>query len=76
VLARRPTVYSLEAELRRLRVPTLLIVGEHDEPCAAVHRFMAETIPGARHLVLRGVGHLTPLEAPAAFNAAVRRFLR
>jgi len=76
VLARRPTVYSLEAELRRLRVPTLLIVGEHDEPCVAVHRFMAETIPGARHLVLRGVGHLTPLEAPAAFNAAVRRFLR
>jgi pimeloyl-ACP methyl ester carboxylesterase len=76
VLARRPTIYSLEAQLRRLRVPTLLIVGEHDAPCVAVHRFMAETIPGARHVGLRGVGHLTPLEAPAAFNAAVRRFLR
>ena len=75
VLAKRPTIYSLEGQLRALRVPTLLIVGEHDEPCLEVHRFMADTIPGARHVLLRGVGHLTNLEAPAAFNAAVRRFL-
>ncbi len=75
VLAKRPTIYSLEPELRRLRVPTLLIVGEHDEPCVKVHRFMAETIPGATPVVLRGVGHLTNLEAPAAFNAAVQKFL-
>jgi pimeloyl-ACP methyl ester carboxylesterase len=75
VLAKRPTIYALEAELRRLRVPTLLIVGEHDEPCLKVHRFMGDTIPGAKHVLLRGVGHLTNLEAPAAFNAAVRAFL-
>jgi pimeloyl-ACP methyl ester carboxylesterase len=75
VLARRPTIYSLEPKLRGLRVPTLLIVGEHDEPCVKVHRFMAETIPDARPVVLPGVGHLTNLEARAAFNAAVRRFL-
>ena len=75
VLAKRPSIYSLEPELRRLRVPTLLIVGEHDEPCVKVHRFMAETIPGATPVVLRGVGHLTNLEAPAAFNAAVQKFL-
>ena len=75
VLAKRPTIYSLEPELRRLPVPTLLIVGEHDEPCVKVHRFMADTIPGATHVVLRGVGHLTNLEAPAAFNAAVKKFL-
>ena len=75
VLAKRPSIYSLEHELRRLRVPTLLIVGEHDEPCVKVHRFMAATIPGAKHVVLRGVGHLTNLEAPAAFNAAVEKFL-
>jgi pimeloyl-ACP methyl ester carboxylesterase len=75
VLAGRPSIYTLEARLRELRVPTLLIVGEHDEPCVTVHRFMAATIPGARSLVLPGVGHLTNLEAPAAFNAALRRFL-
>jgi pimeloyl-ACP methyl ester carboxylesterase len=54
----------------------LLLNGEHDEPCVKVHRFMAECIRGSKHVVLRGVGHLTNLEAPAAFNAAVRRFLR
>lgn len=75
VLARRPTIYSLEPRLRRLRVPTLLIVGEHDEICLKVHRFMADVIPGARHVVIPGVGHLTNLEAPARFNAEVRRFL-
>jgi pimeloyl-ACP methyl ester carboxylesterase len=76
VLAKRPSIYALAERLRALRVPTLLIVGEHDEPCVKVHRFMAETIPGARHLVIPSAGHLTNLEAPAAFNRAVARFLR
>lgn len=75
VLAKRPSIYSLEPRLQALRVPTLLIVGEHDTPCLKVHRFMAGAIPRARHLVLPGVGHLTNLEAPAAFNTAVRRFV-
>jgi pimeloyl-ACP methyl ester carboxylesterase len=75
VLAKRPPVYALETGLRRLRVPTLLVVGEDDAPCLGVHRFLAATIPGAESVVLPGVGHLTNLEAPAAFNAAVRRFL-
>jgi pimeloyl-ACP methyl ester carboxylesterase len=37
---------------------------------------MADTIPGARHVLIPGVGHLTNLEAPHAFNRAVTRFLR
>lgn len=75
VLAKRPRIYALEAQLAKLRVPTLLIVGDGDDPCLKVHDFMARTIPGARSLVLRGTGHLSNLEAPAVFNAAVRRFL-
>src|SRR2546428_13570434 len=66
VLAKRPSIYSLAPRLRELSVPTLLIVGEHDEPCVKVHRFMADTIPGARHVLIPGVGHLTNLEAPDA----------
>jgi pimeloyl-ACP methyl ester carboxylesterase len=75
VLAKRPSIYSLEERLRELRVPTLLIVGEYDAPCLNVHRFMADVLPSAKHVVLRGAGHLTNLEAPAAFNAAVKSFL-
>ncbi len=75
VLAKRPTIYALESRLRTLEVPTVLLVGEHDEPCVNIHRFMADCIRRSTHVVLRGVGHLTNLEAPAAFNTAVRRFL-
>ena len=75
VLGKRPSIYALEPGLRALRVPTLLIVGEHDEPCVKVHDFMARTIPRAKAITIPGVGHLSNLEAPAAFNAAVRRFL-
>ena len=75
VLAKRPSVYALAPRLRQLGVPTLLVVGEDDAPCRDVHRFLAATIPGAESVVLAGVGHLTNLEAPVAFNAAVRRVL-
>ena len=75
VLAKRPSLYSLDARLRELRVPTLLIVGEYDTPCLKVHRFLADVIPKAKHVVLGGAGHLTTLESPAAFNAAVVSFL-
>jgi pimeloyl-ACP methyl ester carboxylesterase len=36
---------------------------------------MADCIKGSTHVMIRNVGHLTNLEAPAAFNAAVKRFL-
>jgi pimeloyl-ACP methyl ester carboxylesterase len=75
VLAKRPRIYELEARLVKLDVPTLLIVGDGDDPCLKVHDFMARTIPGARSIVLRRTGHLSDLESPAAFNAAVSRFL-
>ena len=74
VLAKRPPIYALQARLAKLTVPTLLLVGEHDAPCRKVHDFMARTIPGARAIVIRGAGHLTNLETPAVFNAAVTRF--
>jgi hypothetical protein len=40
-----------------------------------VHRFMADCIQGSEHIVVRDSGHLTNLEAPAAFDEAVNRFL-
>jgi 3-oxoadipate enol-lactonase len=75
VLAKRPRIYELERKLAGLRVPTLLIVGDGDDPCLKVHDFMARTIRGAESIVLRGTGHLSNLESSAAFNAAVSRFL-
>jgi pimeloyl-ACP methyl ester carboxylesterase len=76
IVLRRPSLYALEPQLRALAVPTLLVVGEHDEGCTRVHEFLARTIPGARHVVVPGAGHFPNLEDPAAFNRAVDRFLR
>ena len=76
VVLRRPSLYALEPGLRALAVPTLLVVGEHDEGCTEVHRFMTGAIPGARHVVIPGAGHFPNLEDPKAFNRAVLAFLR
>jgi len=75
VQAKRPSIYSLEPQLRTLQMPVLLIVGEHDEACVPVHAFMGRTIPSAAHHVLPGAGHLTNLEAPDAFNRLIAEFL-
>jgi 3-oxoadipate enol-lactonase len=34
-------------------------------------RAIADLIPGARYVELEGVGHLVPVEAPAALDEAI-----
>jgi pimeloyl-ACP methyl ester carboxylesterase len=59
-----------------LAVPTLLIHGEQD-PLVPVGwaRRAAQRIPAASLVVLPGVGHLSPREAPEEFNTALTSFL-
>ena len=71
----RKSFYELESELRTLTVPTLVIVGEHDAGCLRPSRFLAETIPRAELVTIKGVGHMTNLEDSTTFNAAVGAFL-
>jgi 3-oxoadipate enol-lactonase len=62
--------------LPQIRVPTLVIVGEQDTITTADEmREMAAAIPGAELVVIKNVGHLTALESPVEFNAALARFL-
>jgi pimeloyl-ACP methyl ester carboxylesterase len=62
-------------ELASVAVPTLVIVGEEDEPFLEPSRRMAETIPDARLAVIPGGGHSPQFEAPAAWWAALSGFL-
>ncbi len=63
-------------QLRSIRVPTVLADGEHDEGIKPEHlRHLSETIPGARLVFLPGVSHFAMLQDPAAFDAAVLKFL-
>ena len=41
-----------------------------------VRRELAELIPGARMHLIRGAGHLTPVEQPQAFADVLAAFLR
>ena len=63
--------------MRDCCVPALLVVGAEDQitPPACLMR-AEEIIPEARLLIVPHAGHMTPLEAPAVFNAAVLDFLR
>jgi len=61
--------------LASIRVPTLVVVGEHDEPFLGAADYMARKIPGAAKCVIRGAGHAANIDQPAAFDAAVRQFL-
>ena len=67
---------DLRDALRDITVPTLLLYGECDEraPLRVAHELHA-MIRTSELVVMPGVGHVSNIEAPAAFNAEVRRFL-
>jgi pimeloyl-ACP methyl ester carboxylesterase len=75
VQGRRPSVYSLEAQMRQMQVPTLIMTGDEDEPCLEPGLFMKRTIPTAGLLVIPKSGHTINIEEPEAFNSAVSDFL-
>lgn len=61
------------SRLHRISVPTLVLAGELDQGTPpAMARTIAEAIPGARLVVLPDASHLSVLEQPVAFEAAVR----
>lgn len=75
VQAGRPSLYDLEAELKGIKAPTLLLVGDEDEPCLDVNLWMKRLMPNARLGLLPGAGHAINLEEPTLFNALVERFV-
>jgi pimeloyl-ACP methyl ester carboxylesterase len=63
-------------QLPTIHVPTLVVVGEEDTvtPRAAAEE-MHRDIAGSELVVIPAAGHLSNLEQPAAFDAALARFL-
>ena len=75
VQMKRPSVYELGAQMRRLEVPTLIMTGDEDEPCLEPAIFMKRKIRSSGLVVLPKAGHTINLEEPDAFNRAVLDFL-
>ncbi len=62
--------------LREIRVPTLVVCGAEDVLTpVAESEAMRKAVPGSRLEVIPKAGHLSNLEAPAPYNAALRSFL-
>lgn len=62
--------------LREVKVPTLVVVGEQDQPAMReMARVMAAGIPNARHVSIPNSAHLPSLERPEVFNHVLGQFL-
>lgn len=64
-----------DRDLAGVRVPTLVLVGEQDEPFLAGSHAMARAIEGARIDVIVDAGHSPQVENPEAWRKALCSFL-
>jgi proline iminopeptidase len=62
--------------LHTIRVPTLIVAGDHDECDPALSREMHEKIAGSQLVILPKSGHMTFVDQPHLFLDAVGAFLR
>jgi pimeloyl-ACP methyl ester carboxylesterase len=68
---------NTEAVLAKMKVPLLLLAGEHDQIIPlAKSQALAVAVPGAKLAVIEKVGHMPMLEDPARTTAAIAEFLR
>ncbi len=75
VLIKRKTVVELEAELKALHAPTLIMAGDRDAPSIEPSVLMRGWMPHAGLTVFPGCGHTANLEEPGLFNLHVAEFL-
>ena len=72
---KRPNFYNIEDDLRRMDVPTLIIVGDQDDNCIEGSLFLKQALPRAGLAMFPMSGHLLPIEEPDLFNRMVLEFL-
>jgi pimeloyl-ACP methyl ester carboxylesterase len=75
VQARRPSFYDLEEQLKRMNVPTLVVVGDEDDHCLQPAIFLKKTIPACGLSVFPKTGHTLNLEEPGTFNSLLAEFI-
>jgi pimeloyl-ACP methyl ester carboxylesterase len=77
VMARAIAEADLRDVLPTIDIPTLLLYGDRDVRAPlTVGENLHAAIPGSTLVVMKGVGHVSSVEAPERFNAALRNFLQ
>jgi pimeloyl-ACP methyl ester carboxylesterase len=74
VQARRPSLWELTDQMKKLDVPTLIATGDEDDPCLEPGILMKRTIPSAALVVFPNTGHALNLEEPDLFNEVCADF--
>ena len=65
-----------QATLRRIRVGTLVLYGEHEKATPRRHhQMMSQLIPDASLRVIKGAGDFPTLEQPLATSNALKKWL-
>lgn len=74
VQARRPSLYDLENELKKMAPPCLVVSGDEDNFCLQPSLYLKRVIPACGLLILPKCGHTINLEEPSTFNQFVSEF--
>jgi len=67
--------WDVTSQLRKLRLPCLVICGDHDFLTPKLHRELHKSIRGSKLVILKGVSHGSMWEAPGPYLQAIGNFL-
>ena len=68
--------YNLLPRLKGLRIPTLVITGDHEFIPISAAEHIAQAIPNARMVTLKNCGHFSYMESPVAVRKQIDSLLR
>jgi proline iminopeptidase len=68
--------FDLLPQLRNIKVPTLVITGDHEFIPASTAEHIAHAIPAVRLITLKGCGHFSYMECSAAVHEEIDNFFR
>ena len=66
--------FDLIPKIKTLKIPTLVLSGDHEFIPAASAEHIAQAIPNARLVTLKGCGHFTFMECPAETHEQIDAF--
>jgi proline iminopeptidase len=66
--------FNLLPQLKAVRIPTLVLSGDHEFIPASSAEHIAQAIPNARLVVLKGCGHFSYMECPVPVHEEIDAF--
>jgi pimeloyl-ACP methyl ester carboxylesterase len=68
--------FNVMSQVAAIHLPVLVLSAVNDTLTPVKYAdWLAANIDGARHITIEGAGHMSPIERPATFNAAISNFL-